>query len=157
MNLNDVFIQGINDNRLDFYKVAKAILKNEDDVEDCIQDSLETAYKNLNTLKEPKYFKTWMTRIIINKSYDIIRKKRNVIPIDSEIIENSSDKNDYTEKVELKMILDKLDDDLRETFIMFYVSDYKQEEIAKVLGIPKGTVKSRLYRARQLVSSLINV
>ena len=54
-NLNEVFIKGINDNRLSFYKTAKALLKNEDDVEDALQDALETAYKNIETLKEEKY------------------------------------------------------------------------------------------------------
>ena len=48
-NLNEVFIKGINDNRLSFYKTAKALLKNEDDVEDALQDALETAYKNIET------------------------------------------------------------------------------------------------------------
>ena len=55
IKLNEVFIKGINDNRLSFYKTAKALLKNEDDVEDALQDALETAYKNIETLKEEKY------------------------------------------------------------------------------------------------------
>ena len=155
MNINDVFIEGINNNRLSFYKTAKAILKNEDDVEDAIQDALETAFKNINTLKEPKYFKTWMTRIIINKCYDILRKKSKIVPIESEVMENNPDERDYTGKVEMELILDKLDKDLKDIVILYYYNDFKQEEIAKILNIPKGTVKSRLHRARSEMQALV--
>ena len=101
MNLNDVFIEGINNNRLSFYKTAKAILQNEDDIEDAIQDALETGYKNLDTLKEPKYFKTWMTRILINKCYDILRKKSKIVPTEDELLDNNSDGKDYTGTIEI--------------------------------------------------------
>lgn len=155
MNINDIFIEGINANRLSFYKTAKAILKNEDDVEDAIQDALETAFKNINTLKEQKYFKTWMTRIIINKCYDILRKKSKVVPIESELMENNPDEKDYTGKVEMELILDKLDKDLKDIVMLYYYNDFKQEEIANILNIPKGTVKSRLHRARNEMMALV--
>lgn len=156
MDLNQVFIEGINQNRLSFYKTAKAILKNEDDIEDAIQDTLETAYKNLETLKEPKYFKTWMTRILINKCYDILRKKSKIVTLDSETMENTEDTHSFDEKVEMENILNKLDKDLKDIVILFYYNDFKQEEIASILGIPKGTVKSRLHRARTELFDLVN-
>lgn len=156
MNLDKVFVEGINQNRLSFYKTAKALLRNDDDIEDAIQDTLETAYKNLETLKEPKYFKTWITRILINKCYDILRKKSKILPYDSVIMENEKDPTSFDEQVEMKMILDKLDKDLKDIVILFYFNDYKQEEIAKILDIPKGTVKSRLHRARNEILSLVN-
>lgn len=156
MNLNKVFIDVINENRLNFYRAAKAILKNEDDVEDAIQDALETAYKNIYTLKEPKYFKTWMMRILINKCYDILRKKSRVVPIESDTMENMVEEHDFTSKVEMNIILDNVDPNLREIIILFYFNNYKQDEIAKVLDIPRGTVKSRLHRARQELIYMIN-
>lgn len=157
MNLDKVFVDGINQNRISFYKTAKALLKNEDDIEDAIQDALETAYKNINTLKEPKYFKTWLTRILINKCYDILRKKAKVVPFDSEIIENKEDPKSSNEQVEIQMILSKLDKDLKDIVILFYYNDFKQDEIARILDIPKGTVKSRLHRARKEIVELIGI
>ena len=154
-NLNEVFIKGINDNRLSFYKTAKALLKNEDDVEDALQDALETAYKNIETLKEEKYFKTWMTRIIINKCYDILLKKSKIIPFESEYVENIQEKSNFDEGIEMKMILDKLDNDLKEIVILYYYNDFKQDEIAKILEIPKGTVKSRLHRAKAEIMKIL--
>ncbi len=55
-DLNEIFVNGINENRLSFYKTAKAILKNEEDVEDALQDALEMAYKNIEKLNEERYF-----------------------------------------------------------------------------------------------------
>ena len=156
MSLDKVFVEGINQNRLSLYKTAKALLRNGDDIEDAIQDTLETAYKNLETLKEPKYFKTWITRILINKCYDILRKKSKILPYDSVIMENEKDPTSFDEQVEMKMILDKLDKDLKDIVILYYFNDYKQEEIAKILDIPKGTVKSRLHRARNEILSLVD-
>ena len=126
-----------------------------DDVEDALQDALETAYKNIETLKEEKYFKTWMTRIIINKCYDILRKKSKIIPFESEYVENIQEKSNFDEGIEMKMILDKLDNDLKEIVILYYYNDFKQDEIAKILEMPKGTVKSRLHRAKAEIMKIL--
>ena len=61
------------------YKTGMAILKNDDDTCDAIQETLISAYKNFATLKNEEYFKTWITRILINKSYDIIKKNKKAI------------------------------------------------------------------------------
>ncbi len=156
IDLNEIFINGINQNRLSFYKTAKALLENEDDIEDALQDSLETAYRSIESLKEPKYFKTWMTRIVINKCYDILRKKRKIIPFESEFMVNIQNETNFDENVEMKLILEKLDKDFKEIVILYYYNNFKQEEIAKILGIPKGTVKSRLHRARAEIMNILS-
>ena len=60
--------------KLNIYKTAKAILRNEDDVCDVIQETLTSIYINLKSLNDDNYFKTWAIRITINKCYDLIRK-----------------------------------------------------------------------------------
>ena len=155
-NLNEVFIKGINDNRLSFYKTAKALLKNEDDVEDALQDALETAYKNIETLKEEKYFKTWMTRIIINKCYDILRKKSKIIPFESEYVENIQEKSNFDEGIEMKMILDKLDNDLKEIVILYYYNDFKQDEIAKIFDLKSIAESNYMYISNARQIALLN-
>ena len=101
-------------------------------------------------------FKTWMTRIIINKCYDILRKKSKVIPFESEFVENVEEKSNFSEKVEMQMILDKLDKDFKEIVILYYYNNFKQDEIARILDIPKGTVKSRLHRAKSEILRILN-
>ena len=65
---NEAFEQLIEENKLKMYKVAKSILKNEDDVCDAIQNALMSAYTNLNKLQNNQFFSTWLIRILINKS-----------------------------------------------------------------------------------------
>ena len=70
------FSELIEEKKFKLYKTAKAILKDEDDVCDAIQDCLISVYKNINSLQNNEYFDTWMTRILINKCYDIINKNK---------------------------------------------------------------------------------
>ena len=70
------FIKLLEENKMKFYKIAKAILKNDEDVADVIQDALIKMYEGYENLKDKKLFSTWGTRIIINKCYDLIRKNK---------------------------------------------------------------------------------
>ena len=62
------FTNLIEENKLRFYKTAKAILKNDDDVYDALQEALMSIYQNFRQLKDLKFFSTWATRIVINKA-----------------------------------------------------------------------------------------
>ena len=64
------------------YKVAKAILKNDDDAADAIQETALTCWEKIDTLKKDKYFKTWMIRILINHCNSIRRRKSHTISDD---------------------------------------------------------------------------
>ena len=144
-DLNEIFVNGINENRLSFYKTAKAILKNEEDVEDALQDALEMAYKNIEKLNEERYFKTWMTRILINKCYDIRKKNQNLICLDE--YEEPAACDEYN--LELKEALAALDEKYRIIMILFYSEGYRIREISDILKIPESTVKTRLQRGRE--------
>ena len=74
----EVFENLINSQKSKLYKTGMAILKNDDDTCDAIQETLISAYKNFNSLANIEYFGTWITRILINKCYDIIRKNKKV-------------------------------------------------------------------------------
>ena len=78
INKDNKFTQLVQKNKLKFYKTAKAILKNDDDVYDAIQNALMSMYQNFNNLKEQKYFATWGVRIVINKCYDLLRKNKKI-------------------------------------------------------------------------------
>lgn len=83
------FTELIESNKLRFYKTAKAILKNDDDVYDALQEALISMYENYGQLKKEEYFSTWATRIIINKCYDLLRKnKKDIVSIDDEFENN---------------------------------------------------------------------
>ena len=82
----ELFIELINKNRLKLYKTAISILKNDDDANDAIQETLLSSYKNYQNLKDKNLFNTWITRILINKCYDIINKKKKIVYIEDSTI-----------------------------------------------------------------------
>ncbi len=151
-----IFIKNINDNRLKMYKTAIAILKNEDDANDAIQEALFSAYQNYYNLREKKFFTTWIIRILINKCYDIINKNKKVSYIDDSITHNTmGEKDTYNVENSLEWVLQKIDKDLKEIIVLYYYDDLPINEISDILDIPKGTVKSRLSRAREQIKQII--
>ena len=152
----EIFIQNINKNRLKMYKTAIGILKNEDDANDAIQDALYSAYKNYYNLKEKAYFSTWIIRILINKCYDIINKNKKIAYIDDSITQDTIGESDtYLIENSLEWVLNQIDKDLKEIVVLYYYDELSVMEIANILGIPQGTVKSRLSRAREQIGKII--
>lgn len=157
----EAFAKLIEEYKLQIYKTAKAILKDEDDVCDAIQDTALSIYKNINNLKNEKYFKTWVIRITINKCYDIIAKRKlnneKVLKIQSNILEtNISFDNNVIEKTDLERTLDSLEEDLKNVTILYYYDALSITEISRILNIPKGTVKSRVFRAREKLYEMLS-
>ena len=159
---NEAFEQLIKENKLKMYKVAKSILKNEDDICDAIQNALISAYSNLSKLQNNKYFSTWLIRILINKSYDIINKNQRSYSTTTDIDEYNSDENlksfdSYNSESLIENVLCELEDDLKTITVLYYYNDYSVGDISIILNIPEGTVKSRLSRARKKYMRLLKV
>lgn len=157
---NEAFEQLIEENKLKMYKVAKSILKNEDDVCDAIQNALISAYTNLNKLQNNQFFSTWLIRILINKSYDIANKNKRIYTNVTDIDEYNTNENlksydSYDSESLVENVLTKIDDDLKTITVLYYYNDYSVNEIAMILDIPEGTVKSRLSRARGKIYEII--
>ena len=72
----NAFMALIEKNQLALYRAAKAILHREEDVEDAVQETICKAFYKLSDLRQPKYFKTWLTRILINCCYDLLRQQK---------------------------------------------------------------------------------
>ena len=143
----EAFIELINENRLNIYRVAKGILKNEYDIEDAIQNTVIKAFEKISTLKNDDFFRTWIIRILINECNDILRKNKRVVSL-----EDSIEKEKYDDKyknMDLINAVKSLNEDLRNITALYYFEDMSTVEIAKTLEIPEGTVRSRLSRARE--------
>lgn len=122
------------------------------DADDILQDVYLIAYEKFHTLENKNSFKSWIIKILINKCNDFYRKKaRNFeIPIDELTISVLS-KNRYglTEQNIVYDTLDKLNSKNKQILFLYYFKNKPQEEIAKILNIPIGTVKSRLHTAKK--------
>lgn len=150
---NEAFLELINENKLNVYRVARGILSNEHDIEDAIQNTIIKAYEKINTLKKNEFFRTWLVRILINECNEIIRKNKRIVSINES---NHEEKyNDYYENIDLTNAINSLSEELRVTTVLFYFEDMSIKDIALILNIPNGTVRSRLSRARKILREII--
>ena len=143
----DAFLELMDVNSLAMYKVAKGILGNDDDVADAVQNTILTCFEKLNTLKKPRYFKTWMIRILINECYSLLRRQKKYVSMETtEIPERKQpEKTDYSE---LYQAVSELKEELKLPVILYYAEDFSIKEIAEILEITEGAVQKRLARAR---------
>lgn len=129
------------------YKVAKAILKNDDDIADAMQETALTCWEKIDTLKQERYFQTWMTRILINHCNAIYRQRKKTVS-DVCLPEKSVSEHSF-ETVEWNQFLSCLDEKYRTVVILYYVEGFKTREIAEILDLNESTVRGRLATARE--------
>lgn len=131
------------------YHIAKSMLRNDEDCADAMQNAILHAFENLHTLRNEKFFKTWLTRILINECNHMIRSRKEQIPYE-DYFETREDvqQEDNSEVFEAVMALA---DNYRIPFVLFYVEEFSIKEICRILKLSQSTVKTRLYRARKLL------
>ena len=135
------------------YHIAKSVLKRECDCEDAVSEAIVTAYGNLHSLKDERFFKTWLCRILINKCYQICRANRRVVPLEDYM--EAAPSAEQRETLGVFEAVMQLKPELRLVLVLRYVEGFQTAEVAKMLQIPAGTVKSRLSRARTELKSLL--
>lgn len=150
----EAFCNLIRLNKVAVYRVAKAILNKEEDIEDAVSESILKAYKNIQTLKDEAFFKTWLIRIVINESNNLYKKRSKEIAVDKDHFKNIKVNDNYKD-LSLYNAINSLDEDLRITTILFYFEDMKYKDIAKILNVKEGTIKSRLSRAKEKLYNIL--
>jgi RNA polymerase sigma-70 factor, ECF subfamily len=137
----------LKDEKEKLYRVAFTYVRNEDDAVDVFQQTILLAMESIHQLKEPKYFSTWLTRICINLSINVLRKNQKVIPIENIKVEDAVGKNEsIEEKIDLLHAIYKLDEKYKTVLILRYYHDLTLEQIAINLNEPLGTVKTNSKR-----------
>lgn len=145
----DSFSKLINSLKMDLYKIAKARLKDEDDVLDAIQETIISSYKSIKKLNNPDNFKKWIIKILINKCNNIYLQKNNKIVS----LEDFTDVSEYWNdkellNLEIEDILRYLTDEEKMIITLYYLEDYKIKEIAWLLDMNENTVKTKMSRAK---------
>lgn len=126
------------------YRTAFSFLKNEHDAIEALQEVTVRAYKKIHTVKEPKYMKTWLVRIMMNYCQDQLKYKQR-FTVSQELHEIGAELN-FTH-LEIEEALSKLPDAGQRLIHLKYFQDVKNKDIAVSENIPEGTVKSRLHHA----------
>ena len=148
----EAFVILIQENTQDMYKVARSILHNEEDVADALQDTITVCFEKIHTLEKPQFFKTWLTRILINQCTNVLRKKKREQAADTYIYEAGS--TEQMDNWEFFQVLQELDEKYRLVIILYYVQEFRIKEIASLLGLTETAVKSRLKRGRDKLKSI---
>ncbi|MDX8360921.1 RNA polymerase sigma factor [Cytobacillus sp. IB215316] len=134
------------------YRLAYSYVKNSEDALDIVQESIQKALTSIHTLQDKNSLKSWYYRIVVNTSLDFIRKKKKVSVVDTHTMELiSPSKYDNYEQLNLEMIIEYLPDKYKTIIILKYFEDLTLEQVANVLNENVSTIKSRLYKALQLL------
>ena len=133
------------------YRISCGMLKNPQDRMDAVQEAVTKAWANVHSLRREEYFETWLTRILINECHNIQNARTNIVPLDSLSEQGAYEGNNKP----LRDAILALDVQLRLPVLLYYMEGYKLREIAQILRIPEGTVKTRLTRAKKKLKSLL--
>ena len=132
------------------YRIARGYLRQEADCLDAISETITRAWQKLVTLREERYFDTWLTRILIRECINIQRRQKRVMPMEKLPEAAAAGENDA-----LCAALDELPQKLRTVVVLHYMEGYAVDEIARILRTPRGTVCSRLKTARERLRALL--
>ena len=155
------------------YSLIYGMVRNREDARDLTQEAFVKAYRSLETFRLEAGFYTWMYRIAMNLAIDFVRKRkrREVVGFDETIAQRDDD-GDIAEvhheegpgralerKQTLARIMDameELPEDQRQVVLLRELEGLSYKEIADVMGIPEGTVMSRLFYARKKLQKLLS-
>lgn len=134
------------ENRDYFYKIAYGYTRNREDALDVVQEATYKALLNLDTLKDSSFIKTWYYRILVNSCLDLIRKNKKIVPLlNEDLVEEGGAEGDAFINLEIKDLLESLDEKYKLVVLLRVVEDMRIEDIAEILNLNINTAKTRLY------------
>ena len=141
----------------DLFKIAMSILKNKDDADDAVCETVVKAYENLHKLNDCNFFKTWIIRILINQANTAYKRRKKFIYLsDYQQEAQYEDFYDFIDNTDLCFAIASLKLEYRTVIFLHYFQDMKIKEIADVLQIPTGTVKWRLSKAKSILQKKLS-
>jgi RNA polymerase sigma-70 factor (ECF subfamily) len=139
------------------YRTARAILGDDGEAEDAVQEAYLRAYRALGTFRGESKLSTWLVRITANEA--LMRRRRNPRPAEAfaheEAVSERPGPQEDAERAQMRRLLeshiDALPDPYRAVFVLRAVEEFNVPETAAALGIPEATVRTRYFRARALM------
>ncbi len=146
------------------YAAVVVVVKNREQAEDITQEAFIRAFLKLKSLREPAKFGSWIATIGTNMARDAIRREKKYVltgePVEEDLsiaktlgVEEEVIRKD--DKNRLLKVMRSLSPEHYQVILLFYFHDQKIEDIAVLLNIEEGTVKSRLHRARERLKILL--
>ena len=130
------------------YRTAWLYLGSEADALEAVDEAVYQALRALGKLRQPEFFETWLTRILINECHRELRRRKRLAG--EEALPDTAGPDAYDD-LPLKEAIRRLPEDLRAVVILRFFTGYTQAETARALEIPQGTVATRQRRALELL------
>lgn len=141
----------------DLYRIAKMRLSDDYDIDEAVQETMIAAFNSIKKLKENKYFKTWIIKILINKCNKIYLKNKKQNKINTTYDLSNSVATDTISIIENKFdfysLIKLLNYEERIAMVLYYVYDYKIKDISKILKTNENTIKARLARGKDKIKN----
>ena len=168
MNFDKVFLQY----QKMIYNLAWRLMGNRQDAEDITQDVAVKVYRNLHKCKGEEFVAAWISRIVHNTCMDMLRRRKGrvhesldeIVEIgDGQAVKQVEDDNPGPEELllqkelgeQIEAAIEQLSAGHRLLIVLRDINGHTYEEIAQILGLPEGTIKSRLFRGRAKLKSIL--
>ncbi|MDE6841423.1 MAG: sigma-70 family RNA polymerase sigma factor [Oscillospiraceae bacterium] len=147
------FAAAVAEHSRSMYRAARAVLDSDADAQDAVAQAVLQGWQSLDALRDKAAVRPWLVRIAVNCAYAQRRRQGRVVYLDDLAQEPAAPEPPRYDG--LWEAVSALPPDRRAAVVLFYYEDMGVEEIARCLGIPRGTVKSRLSRARKQLKEML--
>jgi RNA polymerase sigma factor (sigma-70 family) len=143
------------------YNTSLRIVSDTAEAEDIIQESFLDAFRRINSYTGDGSFGKWLKRIVVNNSLDALRKKKSSFPIDEKQLDLPDPDRDYDDEEirlqiqEVKDAIEMLPSEYKVIITLYLIEGFDHEEISEILKISNNLSRTRYFRARQKLLSLI--
>ncbi len=155
MTRGNVFVEFICEHRKEYYHLAYSFMGNEADAMDAVSQMTLVVMEKYYMLRSDDSFFAWSKKILVNICRDKLKEKKRVMPLEAPLEMASSSDKDADEAIVIRQAINKLAPKYKEIIILRYFLDYEYKDIAQILAIPDGTVKSRLNRGIAALKELM--
>ena len=148
IQMADLIINSISELRGDLFAYAFSITRSREDAEDAVHNAIIKAYESIGKLRNRDKLKPWLFKILRNESLAIVRRGSRFTELPEDL---PAEIKDEETRLDLGAAVGSLESELREAVVLYYKLGYSTGEIAEITKVPRGTVMSRLSRARELI------
>lgn len=150
---SDAFEQLLIEHSDRLYRTAYLYVRNREDALDVIQETAYKAFSSISKLRNEQYFLTWITKILINCAYQVLKKRKYEIASENNIEIFPGVMTE--ERLDLTVAIGKLPVKQQTSIILFYFYDMSLQDIAKTLEIPENTIKTYLSRGKKQLKKIL--
>ena len=139
----------------ELYAVAMRRIDEPEDVEDIIQDTILIGYMNIKQIRDNKFFKAWIIKILCNECNKFYNNRKREEEINEKYVSDKEiiDYNKFEEHLEFENMIKDLSDEDKEVMKLYYEDNFTSEQISRLLGINDNTIKSKISRGKKKISA----